>query len=969
MTIQVLFATEYDSANIVISLLCGVEVDHYVYPILYKRVNYCDQTNNKYGPSKGCEAVFESPDDDEDSRLEASGLTTIEFCLQTQSCEDSVRMRPVFFCHAHALNFETRYKDHEVLGSATLLQCLDESRTLKLYRQILDEITADQYSASDKRNQQEPANLRHLVYFHRDVLVKYLTENFIMPTSPSWFISVFGTYEASLILTMHYYLLERQYSTVQTTQHYAKCFTRDLGRPLVSCYAMKDFMTIVQSSRFLGETRRFANYCKFKNERDFRELRAIDSSINAFRQSVCLTEAEHVHFMYLAFGTALSKTKFLDYTLKTSLIGDLEQTDNRTSVEPCSLGRSGSVFGYYENNMATVGQGVVASCDRSNSSSGSSGFYSLDSYEDSRSSDSGAYSLYDSCYLSHNLKKDLLNIMELYFTPASYLNVYIKVHKHESREPMFQGYTIDTESTEGLVFSGTSNGMSERLRKGNKMFEGLFDETESDGVSSVLNIIASSKEAILENNEDDNTKKDGCSGITKFSRREIIFPGLKHPAPMYRTDGFQNMQITRYFSIVGREDWKSNSTVGEVIETVPDEYVSDERLTESVWVPDTRVSSPRLSEQLYRSRHEMFNDRLPVYNFVGDVDLKITNPVSKEWFFAFCRNIRRIILETFSYLFEHVDPDVHPVYFFKSQCETEPGSFCGCLEKIGLRIITPLPKNTCILGGKNVKHLCDILNHVMFLDKEMFPLVNAMVADKNCFDSGIYSHGKSVRLPLMSKVDESLGFLRNRLLPVFIVPDSYRRNGAHKQFVRDQLNLANWLHHNPSDNAYDPSRSISYVLSINDVGRSQDASFIDHKLNKLLKQEYVHIDSIIENFKSKYGVTETTYFIETVVWPHFLRTIKNNYSSTACNQFNNVCFDDTSWPCVQLFKIHQGTRRNFYCIQYDHKDARENVHFFLDFRPESSTAIWTTLWSRCFSRKCKSNAKNVHVSHKITIQQ
>ncbi|UEH20496.1 primase subunit [Elephant endotheliotropic herpesvirus 2] len=965
MTIQVLFATEYDSANIVISLLCGVEVDHYVYPILYKHVNYYETTNNKYGPSKSCEAVFESPDD-EDSRLEASGLTTIEFCLQTQSCEDSVRMRPVFFCHAHALNFETRYKNNEVLGSATLLQCLDESRTLKLYKQILDEITADQYSASEKRNPQ-PANLRHLVYFHRDVLLKYLTENFIMPTSPSWFISVFGTYEASLVLTMHYYLLERQYSTVQTTQHYAKCFTRDMGKPLLSCYVMKDFMTIVQSSRFLGDTRRFANYCKFKNERDFRELRAIDSSINAFRQSVCLTEAEHVHFMYLAFGTALSKTKFLDYTLKTSLLGDnVEQSDNRNTTEPSYHGRLGSVSAYYDNSASTTIIQGAAGCDRSNSSSGSSGFYSFDSYDDSRSSDSGACSLYENCYLSHNLKKDLLNIMELYFTPASYLNVYIKVHKHESDKPMFEGYTLDTSSSDGLVFSGTSSSMSERLRKGNRMFEGLFDETESEGVSSVLNIIASSKEAILENTGDD-TKTE--SGVARFSRREIVFPGLRYPAPMYRTDGFQNMQLTRYFSIVGREDWLSNSNVGEVIESVPEEYVSDERLTESVWVPDNRVSSPRLSEQLYRSRHEMFNDRLPIYNFVGDVDLKITNPVSRDWIFAFCRNLRRIILETFSYIFEHLDTKVHPVYFFKSQCEPEPGSFCGCSEKIGLRIITPLPKNTCILGGKNAKHLCDILNHVMFLDKDMFPLVNSIVTDKNCFDNGIYSHGKSVRLPLMSKVDESLGFLQNRLLPIFIVPSCYHRDGTHKQFVRDQLNLANWLHHNPSVNAYDPSKSISYVLAINDVGRSQDASFIDNKLNKLLKREYVHIDSLIEVFKSKYGVTETTYFIETVVWPHFLRTIKNNYSSPACNQFNNVCFDDTSWPCVQLFKIHQGMRRNFYCIQYDHKDARENVHFFIDFRPESTTTIWATLWSRCFSRKCKSNAKNVHVSHKITIQQ
>ncbi|UEH20606.1 primase subunit [Elephant endotheliotropic herpesvirus 6] len=961
MTIQVLFATEYDSANIIISLLCGVEVDHDLYPILYKHINYDSTSNNgRYGGESGA-TNFDSPVNDEDSRLNTPvALDTIEFCLQTQSCEDSIRIRPVFYCHAHALNFENRYRNHEVLGSATLLECLDEYRTLNMYRQILSEIIEP---SSEKKNP-PPTNLRHLIYFHRDVLVKYLTENFIMPTSPAWFISVFGSYEACLVLTMYYYLFERQYSTVQTTQHYTKCFSSDMGKALISCYSMKDFMIMIQSSTFLKKTANFTHYCKSKNERDLHELKAIDASINAFRQSVCLTEAEHVHFMYLAFGTALGKTKFLDYTLKTSLLPN-DQLDNYNICNNLVV----DSYNPSQTISTNTNTPPIVSCnyDRSNSTS-SSGIYSMDSFDESRGSDdSSMCSLYDNRYLSHNLKKELLNIMELYFTPTSYLNIYVKVHKHESKTPLFEGYCINTCSENGTVFSGTSSSMADRLRKGNKMFEGLFEEIESEGVSSVLNIIASSREAVLPKYEN-----DGCENTSRtpnrICKRQIVFPGLTGPAPMYRTDGFSNMQLCRYFSVVSNENWFSNANLIEVINTIPEEYISDERLTESVWIPDARVSSPRLSEQLYRSRHEMFNDRLPIYNFVGDVDLKVTGPVSKDWMFSFCRNLRRIILETFEHLFEKIEHEEHPVYFFKSECEPETGSFCACLEKIGLRVITPFPKNTCILGGKTMKHLCETINHVLFLDKQMFPIVNVTVTDKNCFDCGIYSHGKSVRLPMMSKVDENLGFLQNRLLPLFIVPGHYRYGGKHKQFVRDQLNISNWLHHNPSGTAYDPSRTISYILSIEDVGRHQDVSFIDHKLNKLLKKEYVNIDTIIEIFKSKYDISETTYFIEKLVWPQFLRTLKTNYRLAAGNQFNNVCFDDTSWPCIQLFKIHQGTRRNFFCIQHDHRDARENVHFFLDFRPESTTTVWITLWSRCFSRKCRSNAKNVHVSHKITIQ-
>ncbi|ALM25977.1 primase subunit [Proboscivirus elephantidbeta4] len=1163
MIIQVLFATEYDSANIVVSLICGCDVDHLIYPLLYKQqgggggqrrrqepaggggasspvsqkksfLSSCRDNNNsndedgdrsggiggdgdenfnvddyyfeeddsiwedeedsnnnsERGPatprndttalvdfddgeeedhddsgSDGEETrhgFFKSKknyDDDDDNNKNSTGRcsrevadeTIIAFCLQTQTCENSTRVSPVFYCNDRDLDFVNKFNRNEVLSASELGRCLDEARTLALYRRILaEELPAssqnDALANNNRRGSKSGgaelashvggSGLRRLVYFNRDVIVKYLTENFTMPTSPAWFSSVYGSHEAVLVLTMYYYLFERQYSTVQTTQHYAKCFTDETGKSLMSCYSMRDFMRLLHGSPFLRRVNRFSEYCRYKNDRDYRELAAIDESINAFRRNVCLTDAESVHFMYLAFGTALGKSKFTEYTIKTSYVCDRNNNNNggggRAARDKKLLPRSPPVI---------KGSLYVRDLGESRKKGGDGGF------DDDDEDNSTDRSLHDNCYLSHNLKKELLNIMEAYFTPSSYLSGYVKVHKHKSEHELFQGYGIDTRVEGGgvsssssvnnntttttttaqkpLIFSGTSSDMAERIKRANRRFEGLFEQIEADGIASVLNVLASSKKAIVpfsdhpellrphshpprcrrENDDDYNIDDDGDNKHVPSScpkkhnnknnnndmvitRREVLFPGLERPAPLYRTDCFQNMQLCRYFSVIGREDWVRGAQLAEALRNTPEDYVSDEQLTECVWLPEARVSSPRLSEQLYRSRHEIFNDRLPVYNFVGDLDLDVSGgtapEVTRDWFFGFCRNLRRIVLQTFSRLFSaKMDERTHPVYFFKSRCEPEePGRFCSCSGKLGMRVITPFPRDTAVLGGKNMKALCEILNHVLFLDPDMFPLVNGTVTDKNCFDAGIYGHGRSIRMPLTCKVDEDLGFLRRRLMPVFIVPEGLRGGGRHREFVRAHLDLANWLHHNdthaarprPPDADHHPPRPppssglVSYILSVEDVGRQNESSFIDTRLNKLYKKEHVSLDAVLEGFRARYGAADTGHLLDLVVWPHFARTLRNNYSAAASNQFSNICFDvESSWPTVQIYRIQHGTRRNFFCIQHDHRNARDNVNFFLDVKADSSAVIWFTLWSRCFARKCKSNSKNVHVSHKLVL--
>nr|CDI95405.1 GP70 [Caviid herpesvirus 2 str. CIDMTR] len=776
---EVFFATEYDAANIIVNILSKTPTDHLLFPLIVK-----------YRPS-----------------------THVLFCLQTQKCSDSSRIGTVFVCDGDGLDLSRYVCEGSPIPAHVLSAVLDEERTKPLYSHLTEEAErvlannaalADDGGGDGAGGRARP-EFKHLVYFSRTRIIRYLNTTFLTPNSPAWFMSTFGPTEGMLLLAMSYYLFERQCSTVQTTRDYVRCFVADTGAPILTYISMADLSRTLLASRFRGKIARFAEYAKRRNARDRRELAFVDRQIDRFRQEAKLPDATCVHYIYLAYRTALHRERILTYCDAAAYDPDVPDEDQCTRDELC-LGRY--------------------------------------------------------------LDQDLLSTMERYFSPEGFFDHYVDRVVADVRDLDYTGYRYDAYADSTAGYFGSSHALDRMLTKINRNVGTLFDPIERS-VSGLLEIASSGR--VVRSAEG---PPGGSETLT--DRRHHLFPDLlpprSGPLPVFRVEIAESRHV---FCCLAKENWARRMFPKDFFSMLPDEALSDEALTDAVWTNDDAVASPSYQTQLFRTRHEFFNARLPVFNFVGDLDLKLRDSgasarrcVDKPFVFDLCRALRRVIVRSWARLFgtEVVEQDYHPVFFFKTACRDddddadgggdvadeghhrrfgemstyasladiadnldedelrcfeerraalryadlhpspvddagpnvwERNAFCRCREKIGIRVIAPFPPGYA-LSADAVRTLATFLNHLMGLDAELVRLANDVVHLADAFDTGIYHTGRTVRLPFMYKLDRESGYIMHgRLNPLIVVPPARRQSDC-LGFVRDQTDVRNLLHHSQS---------------------------------------------------------------------------------------------------------------------------------------------------------------------------
>lgn len=814
----VLFATEYDTANTVAGVLTDSSNGAHVYPLLVR-----------HRPSP-----------------------YVEFCLQTQKCRDSVRVAPVFVCEDARLGLSRYITAYEPIPVRALSASLREDRTRELYAPLFARESRRAANEAGGRGCHIAAggDLRTLALFHKNAVIRHLNLTFLTPTSPSWFMGVFGATEGMALLSMSYYLFERQYSTVQTTRDYVRCFCAHTGRPVVAYSTMHDFMRVLLSSPFRAKVAAFAAFAKRRNERDRRELEAVDAEIDRFRRKSRLVSAACVHYVYLAYRTALSKARLLRYCDAAAYDPD-EADEDQCRKDPLCL--------------------------------------------------------------STHLSESLISVMETYFSPEKFFREYVEYDLLELSAggdggdgedgkdgPRLAGYRFATDAEDTVGFFGPVASLTRTLRRLNANTEGVFCPVEPT-VAGALRVCASDRYAETAAREEEGEEGEGRTEgkrrrprYERLTRRDHLLgagrtpPPPRGPYPMFRVELSEGRHI---FCIVCREAWAASLFgAADPLRHVPGAYVSDEAVTDAFWLQEPhRCATQDYRLQLYHTRHEIFNEALPVYNFVGDLDLKLKEgrpPLTQRLFFDACRGLRRVILALWKNLFrDAVDERTHPVYFFKSACPLDVATpaasssssppfpyaagagyegvsffehgvpeahFCGCTQKLGLRVVAPFPAGTAALGGDTMRTLTRILNHAVCLDRELVDLLDAVSHPEDCFDAGIYRTGRSVRLPYMYKVDRDSGrLMHGRLNPVFVVPAGLRDDP--RGFVAMQMELGNLLHHHPGRLAPRGPAAVAaaasperLLVSIRDKAcPDPDVSFIDRRSARVSRYPRSPVSGII----------------------------------------------------------------------------------------------------------------------------
>lgn len=402
-----------------------------------------------------------------------------------------------------------------------------------------------------------------------------------------------------------------------------------------------------------------------------------------------------------------------------------------------------------------------------------------------------------------------------------------------------------------------------------------------------------------------------------------------------------------YFVMTAADPFSSH--LAEVVSTPTNCRLPDTCLTRALSYTPVYYSQNSLSEQLFVSRHEYFNPRLPVCNLVLDLDLKIKGPPwSLEEIYDLCRTVRREVLR----LMRRLGPvsRAHPVYFFKSACPpADPDNmedvlpFCICTGKLGFRVITPLPRGHAIVGTSAVQGFVSVLQKLMGLTaclRRMRHKIKEIGAP--LFDSGVYHAGRCIRLPHTYKVDRGGGL--GRQLRLFVChPEEEDKHS----YVKNALNIQNLLHHSLHVGWPAPK---TFCYHIADDGRD----YLIQRTRETLPPTVENVCAMIEGHLG----LDLVAWVSSCIWPSLMSTLATAVPEDKFPQFLHVTFEQTGPNLVQ---VCHARGRNFACLRHTHRASSKNVRVFLVLY-YTSQAITVTFMSQCFAGRCGANQPTAHFS-------
>ncbi|AAT00071.1 JM94 [macacine gammaherpesvirus 11] len=526
--------------------------------------------------------------------------------------------------------------------------------------------------------------------------------------------------------------------------------------------------------------------------------------------------------------------------------------------------------------------------------------------------------------LCRRLEADFKEHVMAYYNKASYLSTYITILTVPA--PLPEGYE-NFQELACQYWCGQSRDVAEIMTRINDQYPQL---NLTKDLSGLLDLAA----------------LDQDSGGPK----ENLFT-VASRIPTYRCE-FLNKQ---YFVLMHTDCidayWKQNIIVPEDAQL---QGLTDQDLTSRIFYCDLGLSLPTFKQQIMVSRHEYFNPRLPVYRWVLDFDLKVTEGRrTLNDIYNICVTLRQVILETLQ-LIGPLKPH-HPVYFFKSACpavtwpdDISDTAFCHCDTKIGMRIVTPFPIGYCLVGSAPLVSLTNILNRVVKLDTRLASEYPGILEDKGPFDSGIYAKGRCVRVPHCYKVGP--GGELSRLLKIIICHPEESDKSA---YLKNAFKVSNLLHHAPGDSV---TKNGHLVYAIAD----ENEGFLESKTKNNLPKTITDLAEKIERTTEKPLID----WAATAVWPKLHDTIQRFFPDDRIGQFASVSFMHSGDNIIQV-RPQKGN--NFFCINHKHRNHTQTVRVFLTLHSTKESEVTVTFMSQCFAAKCNHNSPTAHFSFMVPI--
>ncbi|AFD36549.1 helicase-primase primase subunit [Gallid alphaherpesvirus 1] len=300
-------------------------------------------------------------------------------------------------------------------------------------------------------------------------------------------------------------------------------------------------------------------------------------------------------------------------------------------------------------------------------------------------------------------------------------------------------------------------------------------------------------------------------------------------------------------------------------------------------------------------------------------------------------------------------------------------TLCKCKEKLGFRVCVPIPSPYALFGLETVKTIAKLAQHVILLQEEIIECLDDVIRDYDFIDTGIYSPGRSLRLPFFAKVSES-GFMSGRLLPFIIFPPDCADKVAFAAAHKDPNNFH--FHAFRPDNPT-PNIIVTRIACPPDVigGVSKPSSNLPQTAVSLsLAEAFSRVNLAPCEDRTGAGVDtiDGVFVLTTYVLPAITNYIKEHFPSLA-HEYSDISFGDVrvlkTRITASLLRNRRGCggRATFTCLKHSHRSAAaQTVITSVAVAINSQGNPYAAFQTKCFATKCGGNTLQTQFTVRLT---
>nr|APQ34260.1 primase [Equid alphaherpesvirus 1] len=277
---------------------------------------------------------------------------------------------------------------------------------------------------------------------------------------------------------------------------------------------------------------------------------------------------------------------------------------------------------------------------------------------------------------------------------------------------------------------------------------------------------------------------------------------------------------------------------------------------------------------------------------------------------------------------------------------------CECTEKMGFRVTVPVPPPYLLAGPEALRGLARIIQQAVVLERTFTESMCSVLRDFSFIDTGVYSHGRSLRLPFFCKVGDS-GEVYGGLYPFYVIPP--KCNDV-DEFVAQHSNPANFHFH-----AAPRHPTITHVIT--DLGGDY-VSFFERKVARN-REAIMTKRATLESLLSSANVSIKSHeaveaFVVDVVLGEVVSHLATHFPDQS-GEYQTVgvhtVVTKPDWILMQINRSGNAYRsQGFSCLRAKHlRSARGLARTFLSISADVHGRLCASISQQCFATKCGNN--------------